>query len=183
MANVNNIVTGKYGIVNLRKVAGVKTGEMNIQYALNATDFAATACQNGFLLEEEHYAKTLGLPSANTVRVGLVASVEKMYDESDMSLGNFRLNLNEFLPRLYRLHVGDMFDTNNFKYDDGAYANYAAIVAAITAGTPVYGYATSTGQIGLVAVQDANAVIELQATRTVTLPGGESALVFTCTKA
>lgn len=26
MANVDNIATGKYGIVNLRKVAGVKTG-------------------------------------------------------------------------------------------------------------------------------------------------------------
>ena len=25
MANVNNVVTGRYGIVNLRKVAGVKT--------------------------------------------------------------------------------------------------------------------------------------------------------------
>ena len=183
MANVNNVVTGRYGIVNLRKVAGVKTGENNIQYALNATDFAATACQNGFLLEEEHYTKTLGLPAANTVRVGLVACVEKMYDESDMSLGNFKLNLGEFLPRIYRFHIGDMFDTNNFKYDDGTYANYAAIVAAIVAGTPVYGYATTNGQIGLVAVQDANAVVELQATRVVTLPAGESALMFTCTKA
>ena len=182
MANVNNVATGRYGIVNLRKVAGVKTGEHNIQYALNATDFAATACQNGFLLEEEHYTKTLGLPANNTVRVGLVACVEKMYDESDMSLGNFRLNLNEFLPRIYRLKVGDMFDTDNFKYDDGTYANYAAIAAAITAGTPVYGYATNTGQISLVAVQDANAVVELQATRVVTLPAGEAALMFVCTK-
>ena len=182
MANVNNVATGRYGIVNLRKVAGVKTGEHNIQYALNATDFAATACQNGFLLEEEHYTKTLGLPANNTVRVGLVACVEKMYDESDMSLGNFRLNLNEFLPRIYRLKVGDMFDTNNFKYDDGTYANYAAIVAAINAGTPVYGYATNTGQISLVAVQDANAVVVLQATRVVTLPAGEAALMFVCTK-
>ena len=183
MANVNNVATGRYGIVNLRKVAGVRTGEHNIQYALNATDFAATACQNGFLLEEEHYTKTLGLPANNTVRVGLVACVEKIYDESDMSLGNFRLNLNEFLPRIYRLKIGDMFDTNNFKYDDGTYANYAAIAAAIVAGTPVYGYATNTGQISLVAVQDANAVIELQATRVVTLPAGEAALMFTCTKA
>ena len=182
MANVNNVATGRYGIVNLRKVAGVKTGEHNIQYALNATDFANTACQNGFLLEEEHYTKTLGLPANNTVRVGLVACVEKMYDESDMSLGNFRLNLNEFLPRIYRLKVGDMFDTDNFKYDDGTYANYAAIAAAITAGTPVYGYATNTGQISLVAVQDANAVVELQATRVVTLPAGEAALMFVCTK-
>ena len=183
MATVNNVATGKYGIVNLRKVASVKTGEVNIQYALNSTDFASTPCQNGFLLVEEHYTKTLGLPSANTERVGLIACVEKMYDESDMSLGNFRLNLNEFLPRIYRLHVGDMFDTNNFNYSDGTYANYAAIVAAIAAGTAVYGYVTSTGQIALVAVQDANAVIELQATRTVTLPAGEQALVFTCTKA
>ena len=31
MANVNNVVTGRYGIVNLRKVAGVKTGEHNIK--------------------------------------------------------------------------------------------------------------------------------------------------------
>ena len=182
MANVNNVATGRYGIVNLRKVAGVKTGEHNIQYALNATDFAATACQNGFLLVEEHYTKTLGLPSAATDRVGLVACVEKMYDESDMSLGNFRLNLNEYLPRIYRLQIGDMFDTNNFKYDDGDYANYAAIVAAITAGTPVYAYPSTNGQIELEPIQNAGAAVELQATRVVTLPAGESALMFVCTK-
>jgi len=183
MADVNNVVNGKYGIVNLRKVAGVKTGEHNIQYALNSTDFASTPCQNGFLLVENHYTKTLDLPTDNTERVGLIACVEKMYDESDMSLGNFRLNLNEFLPRIYRLHVGDLFDTNNFMYDDGDYADYAAIATAIAAGTPVYGYVTNTGQIDLTAAQDGNAVIELQATRTVTLPAGEKALVFTVTKA
>ena len=182
MANVNNVVTGRYGIVNLRKVAGVKTGEHNIQYALDATDFAATACQNGFLLVENHYAKTLDLPASATDRIGLVACVEKMYDESDMSLGNFRLNLNEYLPRIYRLQIGDMFDTNNFKYDDGDYANYAAIVTAITAGTPVYAYPSTNGQIELEPIQNANAAIELQATRVVTLPAGESALMFVCTK-
>ncbi len=182
MANVNNVVTGRYGIVNLRKVAGVKTGEHNIQYSLNATDFAATPCQNGFLLVEDHYAKTLDLPSGATDRVGLVACVEKMYDESDMSLGNFRLNLNEFLPRIYRFHIGDLFDTNNFKYDNGTYANYAAIAAVIAAGTAVYGYPSTNGQIELTNVQNAGAAVELQATRTVVLPAGESALVFTCTK-
>ena len=183
MANKNNVVTGRYGIVNLRKVAGVKTGEHNIQYTLNATDFAATACQNGFLLEEEHYTKTLGLPSGPTIRCGLIACVEKMYDESDMSLGNFKLNLGEFLPRIYRFHIGDMFDTNNFKYDDGDYADYAAIVTAIVAGTPVYAYPSTNGQIELEPIQNAGAAIELQATRVVTLPAGESALCFTCTKA
>jgi len=106
-----------------------------------------------------------------------------MYDESDMSLGNFRLNLNEFLPRIYRLKIGDMFDTNNFKYDDGDYANYAAIAAAITAGTPVYAYPSTNGQIELEPVQNAGTAIELQATRIVTLPAGELGLVFTCTKA
>src|SRR3989304_5055484 len=172
MANVNNIVTGRYGIVNLRKVAGVKTGEHNVQYALNATDFASTACQNGFLLVENNYDQTLDLPSAATDRVGLVASVEKMYDESDMSLGNFRLNLNEFLPRIYRFHIGDMFDTNNFKYDDGDYANYAAIAIDIAAGTPVYAYPSANGQIELEAAQNAGAAVELQATRTVVMPAG-----------
>ncbi|MDD4156590.1 MAG: hypothetical protein PHY08_08475 [Candidatus Cloacimonetes bacterium] len=183
MANVNNVATGKYGIVNLRKVAGVKTGEHNIQYSLNATSFASTPCENGFLLVENHYAKTLDLPGAATDRVGLVACVEKMYDESDMSLGNFRLNINEFLPRIYRFKVGDMFDTNNFKYDDGDYANYAAIAAAIATPTTVYAYPSTNGQIELEPIQNAGAAVELQATRTVTMAGGESGLVFVCTKA
>ena len=105
-----------------------------------------------------------------------------MYDESDMSLGNFRLNLNEYLPRIYRMKIGDMFDTNNFKYDDGDYANYAAIVTAITAGTTVYAYPSTNGQIELEPIQNANAAIELQATRVVTLPAGEAGLMFVCTK-
>jgi len=157
--------------------------EHNIQYSLNATSFASTPCENGFLLVENHYAKTLDLPGAATDRVGLVACVEKMYDESDMSLGNFRLNINEFLPRIYRFKVGDMFDTNNFKYDDGDYANYAAIAAAIATPTTVYAYPSTNGQIELEPIQNAGAAVELQATRTVTMAGGESGLVFVCTKA
>lgn len=156
--------------------------EHNIQYALNSTDFATTPCENGFLLVENHYGKTLDLPDGATDRVGLVACVEKMYDESDMSLGNFRLNLNEFLPRIYRLKIGDMFDTNNFKYDDGTYATYAAIGVVIAAGTAVYGYPSTNGQISLTDTQNTDAAIELQATRTVTMAGGENGLVFTCTK-
>jgi hypothetical protein len=183
MANVDNIATGKYGIVELTHVAGVKTGEHNIQYSLNATDFATTPCENGFLLVENHAAKTLDLASAVTERVGLVACVEKMYDQSDMSLGNFRLNLNEYLPRIYTLKVNDKFITNNFKYDDGTYANYAAIVAAAVAGTPVYAYTSTTGQISVVDAQDATAVIELRVVAGATLAGGESALKFVVVKA
>jgi len=181
MANVNNIVTGKYGIIITSHVAGVKTGEVNIQYTLNATDFATTACQNGFLLVENHATKTLDLPDGATSRVGLVACVEKMYDQTDMSLGNFRLNINEFLPRIYTLNMNDKFITNNFKYDDGDYANYAAVVAAIAAGT-VYAYPSTNGQIELEAIQNAGAAIELQAVAAATLPAGESGLKFVVTK-
>jgi hypothetical protein len=183
MGNVNNVATGKYGIVITNHVAGVKTGEVNIQYALNATDFASIPAQNGMLLVENHAAKTLDLPSAVTQRVGLVASVEKMYDESDMSLGNFRSNLGEFLPRIYTLKVNDKFTTNNFKYESATYADYAALAAVVAAGTAVYGYTTTTGQISVVAAQDATAVNELMAVTAVTLPNGEKALKFVVTKA
>ena len=181
MANVNNIATGKYGIVNLRKVAGVKTGEHNIQYALNSTDFASINCQNGFLLVEDHVNKTIDLPGAATDRVGLIASVEKIYDSSDMSLGAFSLPIGTFNPRIYRFKIGDKFDTNCFKYDDGDYADYAAIVAAI--GAPVYAYPNTDGYITLTAAQNAGAAIELQVVGSLTLPAGESALTFVCTKA
>ena len=49
--------------------------------------------------------------------------------------------------------------------------------------TPVYAYPSTNGQIELEPIQNAGAAIELQATRVVTLPAGESALCFTCTKA
>jgi hypothetical protein len=182
MAVVSNVATGKYGIVELTKVAGVKTGEMNIQYSLNATSFASTPCENGFLLVENHVAKTLDLASATTERVGLVACVEKMYDQADMSLGNFRLNISEFLPRIYTLNINDKFTTNNFKYDNSTYADYAAILTTIAAGTAVYGYTSTTGHITLTGTQDANAVIELKAVAGVTLAGGEKALKFCVTK-
>lgn len=182
MANVNNIVTGRYGIVDTTHIAAVKTGEVNIQYALNATDFANTPCQNGFLLVENHVTKTLDLPTAATNRVSLIASVEKMYDGSDMSLGNFRLNLGEFLPRAYTLNMNDKFITNNFKYDDGDFADYAAIVAALVAGTAIYAYPSTNGQIELELVQNAGAAIELRVVATATLPAGEAGLKFVCTK-
>jgi hypothetical protein len=181
MSTKNNVVTGRYGIVNLRKVAGVKTGEVNIQYALNSTDFASTKCQNGMLLVQNHKAKTLDLPSANTVLVGLVASVEKIYDSADLSLGAFALGLNEFNPRIYTLHKNDKFDANLFQYDDGTYADYSAIITAVGSGT-VYGYVGTNGVITVTGTQDTNAVVELQVAGGITLPAGEKGLTFVVTK-
>lgn len=182
MAIVSNVTNGKYGIVNLRKVAGVRTGEVNIQYVLDATDFATKKCENGFLLVENHNKRTLDLPSAATDYVGLVASVEKQYEDGK-ALGDFALGLESYLPRIYTLKKNDKFDTNNFKYDDTVFADYTAIVDAVVAGTATYGYPSTDGQILITATQNTNASIELKASAGVFLPAGESGLIFVVTKA
>jgi hypothetical protein len=165
------------GVVELNKVAAVKTGEIEVQYDLDA---AVTEVENGMLLVADHVAKKVKKPSGATDAVHLHASVEKDYQ--GLGRKNFSVKQGEFSPRLLKLKVGDRFETNCVEYDDTVYANYAAIVAAINA-TTVFGVPSSTGNIKIVATAAGTEVVVLKAVEGVTLPNGESGLKFVVTKA
>ncbi|WP_342422353.1 hypothetical protein [Paenibacillus sp. FSL E2-0178] len=172
--------TSVYGVVELNKVAAVKTGQIYTQYELDATDFAATPAENGMLLVVDHVGKKIKKPTAVTALVGLHASVEKDYENKGRK--HFAAKPGEFLPRVDKLNVGDVFETNTFQYDDTVYANYTALVAAISP-TAVFGVAATNGFIDVKAATTPTAAVELKAVEGVVLPNGENGIKWVVTKA
>jgi hypothetical protein len=132
------------------------------------------------LLVADHVAKKVKKASAATDSCLLHASVEKDYEEKGRKY--FSVKAGEFLPRLFKLHVGDRFETNAVEYDDAVYANYAALVAAINA-TTVYGVPNASGHIRIVATPAGTEVVQLKVVEGVTLPNGEQGLKFQVAKA
>lgn len=172
--------TSVYGVVELNKVAAVKTGQIYTQYELDSTDFASTPAENGMLLVVDHVGKKIKKATAVTQLVGLHASVEKDYENKGRK--HFSVKPGEFLPRVDKLSVGDIFETNTFQYDDTVYANYAAIVAAIST-TAVFGAAATNGFIDVKAATTPTAAVELKAVEGVILPNGENGIKWVVTKA
>lgn len=169
-----------YGVVELNQVAAVKTGQIKAQYELDATQFATIGAENGMLLVVDEVAGKVKLPSAVTSYCYLHASVEKDYENKGRK--NFIVKTGEFLPRMYKLSVGDTLETNTFQYDNVTYANYAAITAAINA-TTVYGTPSVAGYIQIAATAAGTETVLLKAVKGVTLPNGESGIKFVVTKA
>lgn len=171
----------KYGVVELNKVAAVKTGQVKAQFPLDATDFASIPAENGMLLFVDEVGEKVELPASANAYVYLHASVEKDYEGKGRK--NFAvMKDNDFYPRLFTLATGDTFETNCFQYDDTVYANYAAITAAISVNT-VYGVPSTAGYIQILAAPAGSERVILKAVKGVTLPNGESGLKFAVERA
>lgn len=93
-------------VVELNHVSAVRTGNIKAQYALDGV----TKVENGMLLVVNDATKKVSLPAANTNAVYLHASEERLYEEH---LGRKAFILKApNLPRMYKLEVGDIFETN-----------------------------------------------------------------------
>jgi len=169
-------LASEYGTINTNKIAAVTTGEIISNYTLNTTDFATAKCENGMLLMVDHYAKEVKVPAAITSKIWLVNSEVKDYENKGSKYFSIGLT-DDFLPRLYKLQVGDIFETNCIVYTVETYANYDAIVAAIDS-TTVYGIPDTSGRIALVATLGGSEVCTLKVLEDVTMPNGEDGLKF-----
>jgi hypothetical protein len=170
-----------YAVAESNHLAAVKTGEIFAQYQLNASNFTGTKyAENGMLLVVDHVAKDVKLPAGITATgIHLHLSVEKDYENKGRKY--FAVKPGEYLPRLYKLKVGDIFETNAVVYDDTVYANYAAMTAAINA-TTVYGIPDTSGNIKIVAAPGGTEATVLKVVEGVTLPNGESGFKFVVNK-
>lgn len=173
-------LASKFGVVELNHVAAVKTGQIAAQYELDAAFTEESPAENGMLLTVDHVGEKVKKPSGATASVWLHASVEKDYEGKGRK--HFAVKPGEFLPRMLNLQVGDKFETNCVQYDDVAFANFAAISAAIDADS-VYGVPNASGYINLVAAPAGTEVVLLKAVKGVTLPNGENGLKFVVEKA
>lgn len=161
-----------YAVVELNNVAAVRTGEIVSQYELDTPQI-----ENGMLVVANHAKGTVELPQAETDTVYLHASVEKLYDGEGRS--KFVMKQGSFLPRLYKLGLGDTFETNAVEHEKGSITELEAAITE-TAG---FGVPSATGNIQFKDAQTSGAAVELKAVAVVVLPNGEYGIKWRVIKA
>ena len=157
-----------YSVVETNHVAAVRTGEIKAQYPMSAA-LKAVGAQNGQLLTVDDVNKEVGLPGSAAVMVYLHASEERIY-ESHLGRNSFIVTDPNY-PRMMKLSVGDIFETN--AVDLGAFADVAAAKAGATVGVP-----STNRDITLLAAAAGTEKVVLDIVEWVTLPNGEQGIKF-----
>lgn len=167
-------LASKYAVVELNNVAGVRTGELVSQYPLAS---AVKQIENGMLVVANHAKGEIELPKAETDTVYLHASVEKLYDGEGRN--EFVLKQDSFLPRCYKLGLGDTFETNAVKHEK---SDISELAKAITESAG-FGVPSTDGYIEFKEATTPTASVELKAVAVVTLPNGEYGIKWRVVKA
>ena len=108
-----------YGQLEINFFTAPRDGQVEAQCKLNETDFAEMPAEVGMLLAVDNINRRVKLPVAEEpFPIAINYSTEHMYDERKDALKNFHQTLNDFLPRMGYLNVGDKFHTNTICYDD-----------------------------------------------------------------
>lgn len=170
------LFTDGYSVVETNHVDAVRTGAIKAQYPMDAT-LAAVGAQNGQLLAVNDVTKKVGLPADGNAMVWLHASEERLY-ESHLGRNAFIVKAPNY-PRMMKLEVGDIFETN--AVDLGSFADVAAAKNATT-GAKV-GVPSSNGDIKLLAAAASTEAVVLDIVEWVTLPNGETGIKFAVAKA
>lgn len=160
-------MASKFAVVELNNLAGVRTGEIVSQYKMAE---GVDQLENGMLVVADHFKGEVKLPSGKTDVVYLHASVEKLYNGEGRN--QFVLKKDSFLPRLYKLCVGDTFETNAVDHEKGS-----DLASAITESNG-FGVADASGYIKFVDTLDDTEAVALKAVEVVTLPNGETGVKF-----
>ena len=171
-----------YGQLELNQVAFRRDGRIEAQCKLDDTDFASIPAENGMLLAVDRVNRTVKLPVSAVAAVMPIAlnyTAEHMYDERANALKDFKLERGSFLPRLGYLSVGELFTTNCVGYDDGDFANDAALETALDgiASTPLYGGICDAGVINIDTTKPSAGPV-LKVVEKTTMPDGTLGIKF-----
>jgi phosphoglycolate phosphatase-like HAD superfamily hydrolase len=167
------LVESGYAVVETNHVAAVRTGQIKAQYPLAD---AVSAAENGQLLVVDDVAKEVRFPADATEAAWLHASEERLY-EAHLGREAFILESPNY-PRMMKLAVGDIFETNAVELGE-TYADVAAAKAAGAIGVP-----SANGDILLAqpSVDDSEGIV-LKIVEAVTLPNGQAGVKFAVAKA
>lgn len=178
--SLKRLVIDGYGQLELNQVAFRRDGRIEAQCALG-DDFKEVAAENGMLLAVDNVNRIVKFPVAGEVfPIALNYSTEHMYDERATGLKNFRLNQDEFYPRLGYLAVQDKFTTNCLCYDDGEFKDLAAIKAAYDGEELLYGGISEMGAIKVSATKptEGPVLLAVKGTGAGSMPDGQFAIKF-----
>lgn len=149
--SLKRLVVDGYGQLELNQVAFRRDGRIEAQCALDPTDFADVPAENGMLLAVDNVNRVVKFAKDDSLPIALNYSAEHLYDECALGLKNFKLDADDFYPRLGYPSVGDKFTTNCLAYDDSEFADEDALKEAVAAikTTPLYGGISEKGAIKL----------------------------------
>jgi hypothetical protein len=177
-----------YGQIELNQVAFRRDGRIEAQCKLDATDFAETYAENGGIYAIDQANRTVKLPTGSDDFYALNYSSEHMYDERAKGLKDFKLGLDDVLPRLGYLAKGDKFTINTVVYDDGVTAFNSVSALEETLGgvgtTAIYAQpctatagTTGAGYWQLVTAKPASGPA-LKVVKYTTMPDGQKGIKF-----
>jgi len=120
-----------YGVAELTKVVARKTGEIEAQMTLNSE---IATLENGMVV----YIDVVNDEIVNTYSAAtclqskyLHFSNARRYETGKEGMNNFvYTNSADVLPRLYKLHIGDLFVTNVIDADED-YEGFADVTAGV----------------------------------------------------
>lgn len=171
-----------YGQLEINNCAFRRDGRIEAQCAPDTSDFGAGKyLENGAVYAIDSVARKVKLPTGSDKFVAINYSAEHIY-EAATGLKNFKLNpTGDFLPRLGYLAVGDKYTTNTVSYDNGEFANDAALISALEAvdSSPLYAtIATNDGSHLISATEDTEAALQMIVVKKTTMPDGQLGVQF-----
>ena len=172
-----------YGQLELNQFARRRDGRIEAQCKLNTVDFRNIKAENGMLLAIDNTTREIHLPTAENLAKGMVIglnySTEHMYGDLEFGLKDFALGLDDHLPRLGYLAVGDKFTTNTicFNSADEALGTEAKALKALEDLTKniVYGKVSDIGYIELTSAKPEEGPV-LKVIELTTMPDGQTAV-------
>ena len=179
MPNVRFVIDG-FGQVELNNAAFRRDGRIEAQCKLDAEDFEKMPAENGMLLVVDRVNRVVKLPTAEDTLIALNYSAEHLYDERAYGLKNFKLELDDYLPRLGYLSRGDKFTSNCISYSMDDFDDDEALMAAAEEikDTPLYGGIDEELGSILVSKTEPAAGPKLLVVEKTTMPDGQFALMF-----
>ena len=175
---LQRVVIDGYGQLELNAVAFRRSGRIEAQCALDATDFKEVPAENGMLLAVDNVNRVVKfVKSGNVYPIALNYTTEHMYDERHNALKDFKLELGEFYPRMGYIGPGDKYTTNCLAYDTTDFANEEALMTALDniKTTPLYAKACALGAHQI--TKSATDAVALVIAKT-TMPDGQVAVKF-----
>ena len=175
---LQRVVINGYGQLELNAVAFRRSGRIEAQCALDATDFANVPAENGMLLAVDNINRVVKfVKEGNIYPVALNYTTEHMYDERHNALRDFKLELSSFYPRMGYLGAGDKYTTNCLAYDTEEFADEDALKTALEniKTVPLYAKACAEGAHQI--TKSATGAVALVIAQT-TMPDGQFAVKF-----
>ena len=129
---LQRVVIDGYGQLELNAVAFRRSGRIEAQCALDATDFKEVPAENGMLLAVDNVNRVVKFAKdGNIYPIALNYTTEHMYDERHNALKDFKLEVGSFYPRMGYIGMGDKYTTNCLAYDTTDFANEEALMTAL----------------------------------------------------